>query len=173
MTSPVSTRFTTSFWPIRALPCSTAQWTDSTPPGSTFKPCTAIAALTERKIDTGTIIECEGRYTKYADIGYAPKCWIYGQGLHGELTVSGAITNSCNYFFYTVGDYLQISLMAKYARLFGLGESTGIELYEKTGVMTTDQYMQRKYGRDVAIKDLLSSSLAERKNLLIYSTFSW
>ena len=42
-------------------------------PGSTFKPCTAIAGLTEHKIDTGTIIECEGRYTKYADIGYAPK----------------------------------------------------------------------------------------------------
>ena len=85
-------------------------------PGSTFKPCTAIAALNERKIDTGTIIECEGRYTKYEEIGYAPKCWIYGQGLHGEMTVSSAITNSCNYFFYTVGDYLQISLMAKYAK---------------------------------------------------------
>lgn len=133
-------------------------------PGSTFKPCTAIAGLTERKIDTGTIIECEGRYTKYADIGYAPKCWIYGQGLHGELNVSGAITNSCNYFFYTVGDYLQISLMAKYARLFGLGEPTGIELYEKTGVMTTDQYMQEKYGRDVYAGEAIQAAIGQAES---------
>ncbi len=134
-------------------------------PGSTFKPCTAIAGLTERKIDTGTIIECEGRYTKYEDIGYAPKCWIYGQGLHGELNVSGAITNSCNYFFYTVGDYLQISLMAKYARLFGLGEPTGIELYEETGVMTTDQYMQQKYGRDAYAGEAIQAAIGQAESV--------
>ena len=134
-------------------------------PGSTFKPCTAIAALSEHKIDTGTIIECEGRYTKYADIGYAPKCWIYGQGLHGELNVSGAITNSCNYFFYTVGDYLQISLMAKYARLFGLGEKTGIELYEETGVMTTDQYTQQKYGRDVYAGEAIQAAIGQAESV--------
>ena len=134
-------------------------------PGSTFKPCTAIAGLNERKIDTGTIIECEGRYTKYEEIGYAPKCWIYGQGLHGELTVSGAITNSCNYFFYTVGDYLQISLMAKYAKLFGLGEKTGIELYENIGVMTTDQYTQEKYGRDVYAGEAIQAAIGQAESV--------
>ena len=133
-------------------------------PGSTFKPCTAIAGLSEHKIDTGTIIECEGRYTKYADIGYAPKCWIYGQGLHGDLNVSGAITNSCNYFFYTVGDYLQISLMAKYARLFGLGEPSGIELYEEIGVMTTDQYMQKKYGRDAYAGETIQAAIGQAES---------
>lgn len=134
-------------------------------PGSTFKPCTAIAALNEEKIDTGTIIDCVGRYTKYEDIGYAPKCWIYGKGLHGELNVSGAITNSCNFFFYTVGDYLQISLMAKYAKAFGLGESTGIELYEKTGVMTSDQYMQEKYGRDVYAGEAIQAAIGQAESV--------
>ena len=136
-------------------------------PGSTFKPCTAIAGLAERKIDTGTIIEDEGAYKKYADIGYAPTCWIYGSyGItHGELDVTGAITNSCNYFFYTVGDALQISLMAKYAKGFGLGEPTGIELDEELGVMTTDQYMQRKYGRDVYAGEAIQAAIGQAESM--------
>ncbi|MBR1660180.1 MAG: hypothetical protein IJ705_07670, partial [Oscillospiraceae bacterium] len=133
-------------------------------PGSTFKPCTAMAGLLEGKIDTTTTMECEGIYTKYADIGYAPKCWIYGQGLHGTLDLAGAITNSCNFYFYTVGDYLQISLMAKYARLYGLGESTGIEVYEEKGVMTTDQYFQKKYGRDVYAGEAIQAAIGQAES---------
>lgn len=136
-------------------------------PGSTFKPCTAIAGLAERKIDTGTIITDEGSYDKYADIGYAPTCWIYGSyGItHGDLDVTGAITNSCNYFFYTVGDMLQISLMAKYAKGFGLGEPTGIEMAEELGVMTTDQYMQRKYGRDVYAGEAIQAAIGQAESM--------
>lgn len=133
-------------------------------PGSTFKPCTAIAGLAEHKIDTSTIIKCEGVYDKYADIGYAPRCWIYGKGLHGDLDVVGAITNSCNIFFYTLGDYLQISLMAKYAAAFGLGESTGIELSEDTGVMTTDAYFQEKYGRDVYAGEAIQAAIGQAES---------
>ena len=133
-------------------------------PGSTFKPCTAMAGLLEGKIDVTTTMLCEGLYTKYADIGYAPKCWIYGQGLHGTLDLAGAITNSCNFYFYTVGDYLQISLMAKYAKLFGLGEHTGIEVYEETGVMTTDQYFQEKYGRDVYAGEAIQAAIGQAES---------
>ena len=133
-------------------------------PGSTFKPCTAMAGLLEGKIDTTTTMECEGIYTKYADIGYAPKCWIYGQGLHGTLDLAGAITNSCNFYFYTVGDFLQISLQAKYAKLFGLGESTGIELAEQVGVMTTDQYFQKKYGRDVYAGEAIQAAIGQAES---------
>ena len=133
-------------------------------PGSTFKPCTAIAGLTEEKIDTGTEIECTGVFDKYADSGYAPHCWIYGQGAHGSLNVSGGITNSCNCFFYTVGDYLQISLMAKYARLFGLGEHTGIELAEDVGIMTSDQLYQARYGRDVYAGETIAAAIGQAES---------
>ena len=133
-------------------------------PGSTFKPCTAMAGLLEGKIDTTTTMECEGIYTKYADIGYAPKFWIYGQGLHGTLDLAGAITNSCNFYFYTVGDFLQISLQAKYAKLFGLGESTGIELAEQVGIMTTDQYFQKKYGRDVYAGEAIQAAIGQAES---------
>ena len=134
-------------------------------PGSTFKPCVAIAALNEGKIDVTTTIECLGIFDKYADAGYTPKCWIYGQGLHGVLNVSEAITHSCNYFFYTIADYLQISLMAKYAKMFGLGEPTGIELDEDIGVMASDEYMQEKEGRDMYAGDTLQAGIGQSDSL--------
>lgn len=108
-------------------------------PGSTFKPCTAIAGLTENIINTETQIECTGLFTKYADQGYAPACWIYtqtdGQLTHGYDNVTEAIKDSCNVFFYTVADNLGIRKLMEYAKNFGLGESTGIELSETTGNM--------------------------------------
>lgn len=108
-------------------------------PGSTFKPCTAIAGLTENIINTETQIECTGLFTKYADQGYAPACWIYtqtdGQLTHGYDNVTEAIKDSCNIFFYTVADNLGIRKLMEYAKNFGLGESTGIELSETTGNM--------------------------------------
>ncbi|MBQ2618526.1 MAG: hypothetical protein IJG08_03500 [Oscillospiraceae bacterium] len=136
-------------------------------PGSTFKPCTAIAGLAERKIFTGTVIRDEGVYTKYEDIGYAPVCWIYSSVhlTHGDMNVSSALTNSCNYFFYAVGDALQISLMAKYAKGFGLGEPTGIELAEEIGAMTSDQYMQAKYGRDVYAGETIQAAIGQAESM--------
>lgn len=109
-------------------------------PGSTFKPCTAIAGLTENIINTETQIECTGIFTKYENQGYAPACWIYtqmdGQLTHGYDNVTEALKDSCNIFFYTVADDLGIRKLMEYAEDFGLGESTGIELTETTGNMS-------------------------------------
>ena len=114
-------------------------------PGSTFKPLVALAALSENIINTETRIKCEGVFTKYAEQGYAPECWIYSQndGLtHGNDNVSEAIRDSCNYFFYTVADKMGIDIMDEYAAKFGLGESTGIEIAETTGNMANpDNHM--------------------------------
>ena len=137
-------------------------------PGSTFKPCVAIAALCEGKIATTTTIDCEGVYTHYADYGYSPRCWIYSDTVpltHGTLSLSEAITHSCNYYFYTLGDYLQITLMAKYAKLFGLGEHTGIELYEVTGQMTSDELYQANYGRDVYMGETIAAAIGQAESL--------
>lgn len=93
-------------------------------PGSTFKPCTAIAGLTEGVITTGTTIQCTGTFRKYEDTGYAPKCWIASSGTtHGNDNVTEAIRDSCNIFFYTVGDSLPIDTLARYAAAFGLGRA--------------------------------------------------
>ena len=101
-------------------------------PGSTFKMITAIAGLESGVINTNTTINDTGRYTKYRD--YQPVCWYYTdyhRG-HGSLNVSGAIEKSCNFFFYETGDRMGIDTLAKYAKYFGLGTKTGIELQGET-----------------------------------------
>ena len=104
-------------------------------PGSTFKMVTAIAGLEEGIVTPRTIIEDNGRYTYYNKNG--PMCWIYRQYFrtHGKQTVTDAIKNSCNIYFYDVGRQLTIDRLQEYAGYFGLGQKTGIELPESTGTM--------------------------------------
>lgn len=109
-------------------------------PGSTFKPCTAIAALNEGVINTEDKIDCEGVFTKYAAAGYSPECWIWNavkgeHYTHDADNVTDAIRDSCNYFFYTIGDKVGIDHLEEAAHSFGLGEFTGIELVETRGNM--------------------------------------
>ena len=107
-------------------------------PGSTFKPGVAVAALQEGIITPYTEIQDKGQYDYYAP-SYTPRCWIYsakyGMQTHGMVNVSKAIQVSCNYFFYDVGRRLTITKMNEYCKKYGLGEHTGIELDEKTGVL--------------------------------------
>lgn len=106
-------------------------------PGSTFKPGVAVAALQEGIISPYTEIYTEGQYKFYDD--FQPSCWIYseryGYGRHGSINVSEAIQVSCNYFFFDIGRELTISRMTKYCEGYGLGQPTGIELPEKTGIL--------------------------------------
>lgn len=110
-------------------------------PGSTFKPLVAIAGLEEGVISVNESIYGKGQFT---DITPSPTCWIFNQygGHHGNETVSTAIRDSCNYFFYEVGyrlsggrtsDYSTdkgLSILEQYARMFGLGEHSGLEIAE-------------------------------------------
>ena len=115
-------------------------------PGSTFKPVTGIAGLEEGLITPTTQILDTGVYRYYNDNG--PRCWIYNQsgGTHGQQTVAQAITNSCNIFFYDVGRRLGIETLQEYAGMFGLGQKTGLELGESTGVMAGPEYTQSMGG---------------------------
>ena len=106
-------------------------------PGSTFKMITAIAGLEEEGIiEPSTIIRDLGRYTYWTDVN-PPQCWIYRQyrQTHGPVNVTDAIEVSCNYFFYDVGRRLGIDRLDEYAAMFGLGQKTGVELYEESGVV--------------------------------------
>ena len=101
-------------------------------PGSIFKMITALAGLESGVVSTTDRINDTGVYTRYKD--YQPVCWYYStyhRG-HGYLNVSGAIQHSCNYFFYEIGNRMGIDVLDKYARYFGLGSKTGIELPSET-----------------------------------------
>ena len=111
-------------------------------PGSIFKMVTAIAGLESGVITRTEKINDTGIYSKYGDTW---PCWYYTdyhRG-HGSLNVSQAIERSCNYFFYETGDRMGIETLAKYARYFGLGQKTGVELpSEASGAMATPEYAE-------------------------------
>ena len=104
-----------------------------------------------------------GQFTKYMDQGYAPECWIYStyKYTHGEINVAQAITYSCNYFFYYYGDLLGIDKMSYYAKLYGLGEKTGIELPEVTGQMSTQSFKEQYTGIPWFQGDTLQSAIGQ------------
>ena len=137
-------------------------------PGSTFKPCVAMAALTTGIINTENKVKCQGVFTKYADQGYAPECWIWRASkdpnehlTHGEDNVTDALRDSCNYFFYTIGEQLGVDDMGDFAHAFGLGSTTGIELIEATGNMSNRANHADYTGTEWRIGDTMQAAIGQ------------
>lgn len=115
-------------------------------PGSTFKMVSTAAALEEGVITPQTTITCQGIFTRFTT---SYRCWIYPSA-HGSLTASQAIRHSCNYFFYEVGyrlsldedgEYdaqLGLDRLSYYADLFGLTETSGVEISESEPQVSTE-----------------------------------
>lgn len=113
---------------------------EKTAPGSTFKMVTTAAGFAENVITTTTDIQCTGQFD---EVSNKPKCWIH-PGNHGIINPAEAIRDSCNVYYYTLGywfstrrsnvynDTLGISVIQKYASIFGLDEKTGLEIQENT-----------------------------------------
>lgn len=101
-------------------------------PGSTFKMVTAIAGLETGAITADERINDTGVYTAVGR-PYA-NCWYYDSYHvgHGYLNVSGAIQKSCNFFFYETARRMGIENLANYAKYFGLGQKTGVELLSES-----------------------------------------
>lgn len=108
-------------------------------PGSTFKMITSLAAL-RHGVSDGFTVDDTGLYTKYSETGFTGKCWIYTAeygGGHGLLDMRGAIANSCNVYFYTVGDMLDIDEIDAVGEQFGFGLSTGSEIPDNKGILAS------------------------------------
>lgn len=115
-------------------------------PGSTYKMVVAAAALEENIVTPTSTISCLGTFERLTPTIH--KCWI-NPGAHGSISISTAIEKSCNYFFYEIGyrlslengiynSNLGIEQLTKYADLFGLSESTGIEIPELSPLVSTE-----------------------------------
>lgn len=111
------------------------------PPGSTFKIITAIAALAEGVIDPDFSYYCKGYYRLGRE---RKRCWK--RSGHGLLKLKEAIIHSCDVYFYELGNRLGIDTIAKYARMFGLGEKTGIGInHEDDGLVPDSQWKERMF----------------------------
>ncbi len=104
-------------------------------PGSTMKPVIAIAALEEGIIDASSICYCTGQY-EYIDQVFA----CFNKTAHGGINVEQALQHSCNIFFFEMARQLGIDKMNTYSSLFGLGQTTGIEVAESKGILAGIEY---------------------------------
>ncbi|MCP4541075.1 MAG: penicillin-binding protein 2 [Chloroflexi bacterium] len=149
---------------------------DLLPPGSIFKIVVSTGALREGVLNGQyTNLSCPGKIEileKFAlnDPGYARPFYCWNKSGHGLLDVVGGIAHSCDVFFYKAGggfeeidfEGLGVSRIAQYARMFGLGEQTGVELpFEVEGLVPTADWKRLTYRESWSIGDTYNLSIGQ------------
>ncbi|PID39406.1 MAG: penicillin-binding protein 2 [Proteobacteria bacterium] len=131
------------------------------PPASTYKIISAAAGLEEGVIDADTTFFCSGAL-KFGNRTY--RCWKkWG---HGEVDIRKALRESCDVYFYKVGMELGVDRLAWYARAFGLGEPTGIDLpHEEGGLIPTARWKKKRTGVSWQKGETLSVVIGQGFNL--------
>lgn len=110
-------------------------------PGSTFKPIVAMAGLESGVIDENFSVSCAGGATFY---GRYFKCHL--RGGHGRVGLHKGLAQSCDVYFYNVGNKTGVDTIAKYAEAMGLGSKTGIDLpNEASGVIPSTKWKMRMF----------------------------
>jgi penicillin-binding protein 2 len=126
-------------------------------PGSTFKMAVATAALEEGVITPDFRVNCAGAATFF---GRSFKCWK--KGGHGSVDLRHAIEQSCNVYFYTVGNMTTIDKIHKWATLLGLGEKSGIDLpNEVQGLVPSPEWKQRRFKEKWYAGETISVSIGQ------------
>jgi penicillin-binding protein 2 len=131
------------------------------PPGSTYKAIVAAAGLAEGIVDATTIVTCPG-YFRLGRRVY--RCWK--RAGHGPVDIESALAFSCDVYFYELGKALGVETLARYAKLFGLGSSTGIGIRgEVNGLVPTPEWKIRARGEPWIAGETISLSIGQGANL--------
>ena len=126
-------------------------------PGSTFKMTVATAALEEGLITPDYKVNCSGGATFF---GRRFKCWKAGG--HGTMDLRHALEQSCNVYFYTVGNLVGVDRIHKWATLLGLGVKSGIDLpNEVTGIVPSTQWKRERTGERWYPGETISVSIGQ------------
>jgi penicillin-binding protein 2 len=126
-------------------------------PGSTFKMAVATAALEEGVITPDFRVFCPGHGTFF---GRSFKCWKAGG--HGSVDLRHAIEQSCNVYFYTIGNMTGIDKIHKWATLLGLGEMSNIDLPgENQGLVPSAEWKKQKTGEKWYAGETISVSIGQ------------
>jgi penicillin-binding protein 2 len=131
------------------------------PPASTYKIITAMAGLEEGVIDEKTEVFCPGHY-EFGNRIF--RCWK--KTGHGTVNVISALSQSCDVFFYQVGERLGVDRLAAYAASSGLGKSTGIQLdREAEGLIPTSRWKMARFGLPWAEGETLPVAIGQGYDL--------
>jgi len=132
------------------------------PPGSTYKPFVAAAALQEGIFTPQTRVFCPGSYWFG---GRAYGCWKK-EG-HGSVDLHTALVRSCDVYFYEAGRRLGVDRIAHFSRMFGLGGITGIDLpEEKPGLIPTAAWKKKRFGERWHPGETISISIGQGYDLV-------
>ncbi|CAK8717851.1 penicillin-binding protein 2 [Candidatus Electrothrix aarhusensis] len=132
------------------------------PPASTYKIVTAIAGLAEGVITPESSIYCPGHY-RFGNRTY--RCWK--KTGHGAVNLKHALSESCDVYFYQVGQRLGVNRIAGYATRLGLGRKTGVEMeHEKSGLIPTSDWKMKRYKRAWQEGETLSIAIGQGFNLV-------
>jgi penicillin-binding protein 2 len=127
------------------------------PPGSTFKVAVAAGALEEKAVTPSTGVFCAGGIP-FGNHFF--RCWR--KGGHGHVDVHSAVVESCDVFFYQVGQRLGVDGIADYARRLGLGAPTGIALdHEKGGIIPDTEWKRRRFKQPWYSGETLSVAIGQ------------
>lgn len=131
------------------------------PPGSVFKIVTAIAGLEEEKINQSTLVEDIGEI-KVGRFTYGN--WYFRQygKTEGMVDILKAIQRSNDIYFYKVGEWLGITKLMKWAKYFGLGQPTGIDLFsEASGLIPTPEWKKEHKVEDWYLGDTYITAIGQ------------
>lgn len=113
------------------------------PPGSTFKMLTALAGLESGVINEGTTVHCDGAYEMG---GSKFRCW--SKSGHGGVNLRKSLKESCDVYYYQLGEKLGVNRIAAMADRFFLGRELGIGLQnEKKGLIPTSEWKLKRFGK--------------------------
>ena len=137
------------------------------PPGSTFKMITAVGSLEEGIIKPEEKMLTTGKYMYYAP-STTPMCDIFRQygKTHGNINVAEAIKVSCNYFFYDTGRRLGIEKLSDWAKRFGLGEKTGIEISGEVSGHVASAAAREEKGKTWYPGETLSAAIGQSDTMV-------
>ena len=132
------------------------------PPGSTFKIVTALAALQDNRINESTSFNCSGSY----DLGTSTfKCW--NKRGHGATNLRKSLRESCDVFYYNLGEKLGVDKIAAAAQAFKLGTPLGVELLnERSGLIPTSEWKLKRFGKRWFHGETLSVAIGQGAVLL-------
>ncbi len=154
LTNEVDSEYYSTLLEDKTTPLINRATQHKTAPGSTYKLLTAVAGVTENKIDASTLLTCDGEFN---EIEPAARCWLYPGG-HGGMDLESAIQASCNMYFYQVGYWLAtknekyndlhgLSKLTKYAEMFGFDAVSGVELPESAPEISNSDAVRTAIGQ--------------------------
>lgn len=132
------------------------------PPGSTFKIIMALAGLQEKEIKTSDTFECRGKW-KYLDRYF--RC--HNEKGHGWVNFYNGIKRSCDVYYYKLGVKLGIDRISKYARMFGGGRKTNIDIpAELSGLVPSREWKMDRFGQKWLPGETLNTAIGQGSLLM-------